>query len=64
MHLGKVLAHLLQRKAEREEPLRGLVTHIARQPFVADRAELLDIGVEIGFDGLPTGPNRLFNHAR
>src|ERR1700748_728757 len=50
MHLAQVLAHLLQRKAEREEAFGGLAGHAAGQAFVADLVEGIGMGPERGLD--------------
>src|SRR5271163_3855530 len=50
LHLVQMLAHLFECKAEGEKAFRGLVRHVPRQALVADRTELIDIGVKIGLD--------------
>src|SRR6185437_4169394 len=48
--LAEMLAHLVQREAEREEPLRGLAARAADQAVAAHRIEFLGMGGECQLD--------------
>src|SRR6266851_9285122 len=44
--ISKILAHVLERKAEREEALNGLAGQFSRQALAAHRSELRGVTVE------------------